>query len=61
VTLNGGDKAEKVRVDRAGSGVLTTGLAAQTTITPSEAALDTLRIDTLGGRDSAQVAPDGAR
>jgi Ca2+-binding RTX toxin-like protein len=58
VTLNGGDKAEKVRVNRAGSGVLTTGLAAQTTVTGSEAALDTLRINTLGGRDDVQVAPD---
>ena len=58
VTLNGSDKAERVRVNRAGSQVLTTGLAAQTTITGSEAALDTLRVNTLGGRDDVQVAPD---
>ena len=36
VTVNGSDKAEHVRVTRAGSQVLTTGLAAQTTITGSE-------------------------
>jgi Ca2+-binding RTX toxin-like protein len=58
VAVNGGDKAERVRVDRAGSQVLTTGLAAQTTIAGSEAALDTLRVNTLGGRDDVQVAPD---
>jgi Ca2+-binding RTX toxin-like protein len=58
VTLNGGDKAEHVRVNRAGSQVLTTGLAAQTTITGSEAANDVLRVNTLGGRDDVQVAPD---
>ena len=58
VTLNGGDKAEHVRVNSAGAQVLTTGLAAQTTITGSEAALDTLRVNTLGGRDDVQVAPD---
>ena len=38
--------------------MLTTGLAAQTTIAGSEAALDTLRVNTLGGRDDVQVAPD---
>jgi Ca2+-binding RTX toxin-like protein len=58
VTLNGSDRAERVRVDRAGSQVLTTGLAAQTTITGSEAANDVLRVNTLGGRDDVQVAPD---
>jgi Ca2+-binding RTX toxin-like protein len=58
VTLNGSDRAERVRVNRAGSQVLTTGLAAQTTITGSEAANDVLRVNTLGGRDDVQVAPD---
>jgi hypothetical protein len=38
--------------------VLTTGLAAQTTIAGSEPTLDTLRVNTLGGRDDVQVAPD---
>jgi Ca2+-binding RTX toxin-like protein len=58
VVVNGSDRAERVRVDRAGSQVLTTGLAAQTTITGSEAANDVLRVNTLGGRDDVQVAPD---
>jgi Ca2+-binding RTX toxin-like protein len=58
VIANGSDKAEHVRVNRAGSQVLTTGLAAQITIAGSEAALDTLRVNTLGGRDDVQVAPD---
>jgi hypothetical protein len=58
VVVNGSDRAERVRVNRAGSQVLTTGLAAQTTITGSEAANDVLRVNTLGGRDDVQVAPD---
>ena len=58
VIVNGSDKAEHVRVNTAGAQVLTTGLAAQTTIAGSEAALDTLRVNTLGGRDDVQVAPD---
>ena len=58
VVLNGSDKAEHVRVNTAGAQVLTTGLAAQTTIAGSEAANDILRVNTLGGRDDVQVAPD---
>ena len=58
VVVNGSDKAERVRVNRAGSQVLTTGLAAQTTIAGSEPANDILRVNTLGGRDDVQVAPD---
>ena len=58
VVVNGSDRAEHVRVDRAGSSVLTTGLAAQTTIAGSEAANDVLHVNTLGGRDDVQVAPD---
>jgi len=38
--------------------VLTTGLAAQTRITGSEAANDTLHVNTLGGDDQVVVAPD---
>ena len=57
VTVNGSDKAEHVRVTRSGSQVLTTGLAAQTTIDGSEPT-DVLRVNTLGGRDDVQVAPD---
>jgi Ca2+-binding RTX toxin-like protein len=58
VVVNGSDRAERVRVNRAGSQVLTTGLAAQTTIAGSEPANDILRVNTLGGRDDVQVAPD---
>jgi hypothetical protein len=58
VVVNGSDRAEHVRVSRAGPQVLTTGLAAQTTIAGSEPTLDTLRVNTLGGRDDVQVAPD---
>jgi Ca2+-binding RTX toxin-like protein len=58
VTLNGSDKAERVHVDRAGAQVVTTGLAAQTTIAGSEPAIDVLHVNTLGGRDDVQVAPD---
>jgi hypothetical protein len=58
VVVNGSDRAERVRVTRAGPQVLTTGLAAQTTIAGSEPTLDTLRVNTLGGRDDVQVAPD---
>ncbi len=58
VVLNGSDRSERVRVNAAGSSVLTTGLAVQTTITGSEAANDVLRVNTLGGRDDVQVAPD---
>jgi hypothetical protein len=58
VTANGSDRAEKVAVTRSGSQVLTTGLAAQTTIDGSEPANDTLRVNTLGGRDTVTVSPD---
>jgi Ca2+-binding RTX toxin-like protein len=57
VIANGGDKAEHVRVTRSASQVLTTGLAAQTTIDGSEPT-DMLRVNTLDGRDDVQVAPD---
>ena len=58
VVVNGSDRAERVRVNRAGSQVLTTGLAAQTAIAGSEPANDILRVNTLGGRDDVQVASD---
>jgi RTX calcium-binding nonapeptide repeat (4 copies) len=58
VIANGGSRAEKVQVTRSGSQVLTTGLAAQTTIAGSEAANDTLRVNTLGGRDTVTVSAD---
>jgi len=58
VTVNGTNRADRVRVTRSGSQVLTTGLAAQTTIDGSEGLNDTLRINTLDGRDSVTVDPD---
>jgi Ca2+-binding RTX toxin-like protein len=58
VVANGSARADKVAVTRSGSQVLTTGLAAQTTIVGSEPANDTLRVNTLGGRDTVTVAPD---
>jgi hypothetical protein len=58
VIVNGSDKKDNVSVTRSGSQVLTSGLAAQTTIVGSEPANDTLRINTLGGDDRATVAPD---
>ena len=58
VTVNGTNRADRVQVTRSGSQVLTTGLAAQTTIDGSEGVNDTLRINTLDGRDSVTVDPD---
>jgi hypothetical protein len=58
VVAKGSARADKVAVTRSGSQVLTTGLAAQTTIVGSEPANDTLRVNTLGGRDTVTVAPD---
>ncbi len=58
VIANGSNRADKVAVTRSGSQVLTTGLAAQTTIDGSELANDTLRVNTLGGRDTVTVSPD---
>ena len=58
VTVNGSDKAERVRVDRAGAQVLTTGLATQTSIAGSEPTNDTLKVNTLGGNDDVTVAPE---
>ena len=58
VITNGTDKRDVVNVTRAGSQVLTTGLRVRTTIVGSEAANDTLRVNTLGGNDDVTVAPD---
>jgi hypothetical protein len=41
-----------------GDQVLTDGLAAQTRISGSEPAMDTLQVNTLGGRDTVALAPD---
>jgi predicted ester cyclase len=58
VIVNGTGGADVVDVTRSGSQVLTTGLAAETRIVGSEAAGDTLRIQTVGGDDEVTVAPD---
>ena len=58
VTVNATNVADRVRVTRSGSQVLTSGLSAQTTIDNSEPLNDTLRINTLDGRDSVTVDPD---
>jgi hypothetical protein len=55
--VNATNRADRVQVTRSGSEVLTSGLAAQTTIDNSEALNDTLRINTLDGRDSVTVDP----
>jgi Ca2+-binding RTX toxin-like protein len=58
VIANGTNGPDHVHVTRSGSQVLSTGLAAQTRIVGSEAANDTLRVNTLGGNDKVTVAPD---
>ena len=55
-----GTRADRVRVARSGTRVLTTGLAAQTRIAGSEAANDSLFINTLAGNDDVNVATDVA-
>jgi Ca2+-binding RTX toxin-like protein len=58
VVANGSDAAEKVNVVRNGAQVAVTGFGPPLGITGSEPALDRLLVNTLGGRDSATVAPD---
>jgi hypothetical protein len=58
VIVNGTGKKDNVSVTRSGAQVSTTGLAAPTSIVGSEAANDTLGLNTLGGDDRATVAPD---
>jgi len=60
VVVEGTTHRDTIDVTRAGARVLVGGLAAQTRITGSERALDTLRVDTLGGNDDVTVAPDVA-
>jgi Ca2+-binding RTX toxin-like protein len=57
VTVNGTDRADRVRVARSGDQVVTTGLAAQTQITGSEPAADVLQVNTRAGRDTVSVDP----
>ena len=58
VVVNGTDSADLVEVTRSGAEVLADGLAALVRIAGSEAANDTLRIQTLDGDDNVIVAPD---
>ena len=60
VVVNGTEARDVVQVTRSGSQVLVDGLAAQTRIVGSEAALDTLLVQTRGGDDDVTVAPDVA-
>jgi RTX calcium-binding nonapeptide repeat (4 copies) len=58
VVVDGTSSRDVVAVTRSGSEVLATGLRAQTRILGSEAALDTLLLQTMGGNDDVTVAPD---
>ena len=56
VIANGTDGADAARVSRSGAQARVSGLAATTRVTGSEAALDTLRVHTLGGDDEVTIA-----
>ncbi len=56
VIANGSDGADAARISRSGAQARVTGLAATTRVTGSEAALDTLRVHTLGGDDEVTIA-----
>ena len=58
VVVNGTNQRDVVQVTRSGAQVSVTGLAAQTRITGSEPALDTLLVQTLDGNDDVTVAAD---
>jgi Ca2+-binding RTX toxin-like protein len=60
VTVDGTDRRDSVDVARYDQQADVGGLAAETHITGSEKALDTLRVNTLGGNDDVTVAPDVA-
>jgi Ca2+-binding RTX toxin-like protein len=60
VITEGTPRDDHVRVARSGAQVLTSGLAAETRIAGSEAANDTLIVNTLAGNDDVTVAPDVA-
>jgi Ca2+-binding RTX toxin-like protein len=57
VVVNGTNHRDNVQVTSDGGQVAVAGLAATTQITGSEAALDTLRVQTLDGKDTVNVAP----
>jgi hemolysin type calcium-binding protein len=56
VIANGTDGADSARISRSGAQARVTGLAATTRVTGSEAALDALRVHTLGGDDEVTIA-----
>ena len=60
VITDGTGHRDAVQVTRSGAEVSVAGLAALTRIVGSEAALDTLRVQTLDGNDTVTVAPDVA-
>jgi hypothetical protein len=57
VILNGSDRRDDVSVAKDVDHVDVTGLAAGVAIAGSEPALDSLRVNTLGGNDDVSVAP----
>jgi hypothetical protein len=57
VIVNGTSHKDNVQVAASGSQVAVNGLAAVTTVSGSEPALDTLRVQTLDGKDTVTVAP----
>jgi Ca2+-binding RTX toxin-like protein len=57
VVVNGTSRSDNVQVASSGSQVAVNGLAAVTTVSGSEPALDTLRVQTLDGKDTVTVAP----
>ena len=58
VIVNGRDKADHVNVTRTGDAVAVGGFPATTTISGSESLNDTLRVNTLGGKDDVTIEPD---
>ena len=57
VTLNGTAKRDKVNVTREDATIVTAGLPAYAYITGSDRAHDTVRVNTLAGKDEVYVAP----
>ncbi len=57
VTVSGTARRDLVSADRSGDSVVTSGLAATTTVSGADLALDELQIDTLAGDDAVLVDP----
>ena len=58
MTLNGTAKADHVNLTRDGHQVVEFGLPTETCITGSEKANDTLRLNTLAGKDQVTIDPN---